>query len=160
MSTLPYRLNVGAALFDHQGRVFLGRRAGLPPDAPALWQLPQGGIDDGEAPRAAVLRELEEEIGTRNAEILEQHAEWLSYDLPPDLIGHAFAGRFRGQRQLWFALRFLGTDEDISLDRHSPAEFTEWRWADLSEIPALAVAFKRPIYERIAKDFARWTRQG
>ena len=156
MSTLPYRLNVGAALFDREGRVFVGRRAGLAAEAEALWQLPQGGIDDGEDPRAAVLRELEEEIGTRNAEILEEHADWLSYDLPPDLIGHAFAGRFRGQKQRWFALRFLGTDADIRLDRHVPAEFSDWRWVALSEIPGLAVAFKRSIYERIAQDFRQW----
>lgn len=156
MSTLPYRQNVGAALFNKDGLVFVGQRADLQPGADALWQLPQGGMDDGEDPGAAVLRELAEEIGTANADILEQHAEWLSYDLPEALIGRAFAGRFRGQRQKWFALRFLGADADIALDRDAHPEFSAWRWVPLRDIPALAVPFKRPIYERIAQDFARW----
>ncbi len=158
MSTLPYRLNVGAALFNKEGRVFVGRRADLAQDAAAVWQLPQGGIDEGEDPRTAVLRELEEEIGTRNADILQEHESWLSYDLPADLLGHAFTGRFRGQKQRWFALRFLGDDRDIALDRHGHPEFSAWRWIELAEIPELAVAFKRPIYHQIAQDFARWTK--
>jgi putative (di)nucleoside polyphosphate hydrolase len=156
MSTLPYRQNVGAALFNTDGLVFVGRRADLPAASDALWQLPQGGMDEGEDPSAAVLRELEEEVGTAQAEILEQHTEWLSYDLPEALIGRAFSGRFSGQRQMWFALRFLGSDSDIVLDRDAHPEFSAWRWVKLHDIPALAVPFKRPIYERIARDFARW----
>jgi putative (di)nucleoside polyphosphate hydrolase len=147
---LPYRLNVGAVLFGPDGRVFVGRRAGFP----GAWQLPQGGIDKGEDPKVAVLRELLEEVGTNKAEILGEHSEWLAYDLPPELVGVAWGGKYRGQRQKWFALKFLGTDSDIKLDADSHPEFEDWKWVPLSELPALAVAFKREIYEAIARDFA------
>ena len=157
MNDLPYRLNVGAALFNAQGCVFMGRRADQPNGAQSSWQLPQGGIDEGEDPAAAVLRELEEEIGTAQATILAEHPDWLTYDLPPDIARAAFAGRYRGQRQKWFALRFDGTDSDIALDRHTHPEFVAWRWVELAEIPALAVPFKRSIYERLAADFAHFT---
>ncbi len=151
---LPYRLNVGAALFNRQGRVFIGRRADIAPGVPGHWQLPQGGVDAGEDLRAAVLRELEEETGIRNAEIVAEHPDWHVYDLPPHLIGQAFGGRYRGQRQRWFALRFLGEDREIRLDAHTHPEFCAWRWAALSELPDLAVSFKRPIYAQLARDFA------
>ncbi len=147
---LPYRLNVGAVLFGPDGRVFVGKRAGFP----GAWQLPQGGIDEGEDPRAAVLRELLEEVGTDKAQIMGEHAEWLTYDLPPELMGVAWGGKYRGQRQKWFALRFLGADSDIDLEADSHPEFEAWKWVALSELPALAVAFKRDIYEMIARDFA------
>ena len=150
---LPYRRNVGAVLFNDAGRVFLARRAGTP-DA---WQLPQGGIDDGEAPAAAVLRELEEEIGTSRATVLAEHDVWLSYDLPADLVGLAWGGRYRGQTQRWFALRFTGTDADIALDRHAHQEFDAWRWGRLDELPSLAVAFKRPVYEALAVAFRKFS---
>ncbi len=156
MTGLPYRRNVGAVLFNRDGLVLVARRAHLP-NAEAVaggWQLPQGGIDEDEEPRAAVFRELAEEIGTANAELLAEHPEWLSYDLPEELIGKAFKGRFRGQRQKWFALRFLGADSEIRLDADPHPEFDAWRWAELSELPALAVSFKRPIYEVLARDFA------
>ena len=158
MSDLPYRPNVGAALFNREGRLFVARRADFPnaEGAPGGWQLPQGGIDADEDPREAVLRELEEEIGTAEATILGEHDEWLTYDLPPDLIGKALGGRYRGQRQRWFALRFTGDDSDIRLDRDPHPEFDAWRWADLAELPALAVGFKRPIYEALARSFARF----
>ena len=112
MTTLPYRPNVGAVLFNPHGLVFVARRADLPnvEGAPGGWQLPQGGIDEGEDVRAAVLRELAEEIGTDRAEIIGEHPDWLTYDLPPHLVGVALGGRYRGQRQRWFALRFTGTD--------------------------------------------------
>ncbi len=153
-SSLPYRLNVGAALFNHEGRVFIGRRADTAPGVPGRWQLPQGGVDEGEDLRSAVLRELEEEIGTRNADIIAEHPDWHAYDLPPHLIGQAFGGRYRGQRQRWFALRFRGEESDIRLDSHTHPEFCAWRWADLAELPDLAVPFKRDIYARLAQDFA------
>ena len=154
MSSLPYRLNVAAALFNREGLVFVGRRADLPASVAGAWQMPQGGIDVGEDPRAAVLRELAEEIGTARAEILAEHDEWFEYDLPAELVGRAFGGRYRGQRQRWFALRFLGDDADIRLDADVHQEFTAWRWVRLAEAPALTVPFKRAIYERIAADFA------
>ena len=157
-SLLPYRLNVGAVLFGPDGRVLVCRRADLPnvEGAPGGWQLPQGGMDEWEDPRVAVLRELAEEIGTDRAEILAEHPDWLTYDLPPELVGKALGGRYRGQRQKWFALRFLGTDADIRLDADPHPEFDAWRWAELAELPALAVSFKRAIYEELARSFARF----
>jgi putative (di)nucleoside polyphosphate hydrolase len=157
-TSLPYRRNVGAVLFNQDGRVFVARRADLPnaEGSPGGWQLPQGGIDADEDPRQALLRELEEEIGTARAEIIGEHPEWLTYDLPRELIGVALGGRYRGQRQRWFALRFAGEDSDIRLDLDPHPEFDAWRWADLSELPALAVDFKQPIYEVLAKSFARF----
>jgi putative (di)nucleoside polyphosphate hydrolase len=155
---LPYRANVGAVLFNGNGRVFVARRADLP-DAEGSaggWQLPQGGIDPDEDPSAAVMRELAEEIGTDSAEIIGEHPDWLTYDLPPHLVGAALGGRYRGQRQRWFALRFTGTDSDIRLDADPDPEFDAWRWVDLGELPALAVDFKRPIYRILATSFARF----
>ena len=137
-------------LFGADGRVLVARRAGL---ADAGWQLPQGGIDAGEDPRVAIFRELEEEIGTAHAEILAEHPDWLQYDLPPDLIGKAFRGRYRGQRQKWFALRFLGKDAEIRLDAHMHPEFDAWKWVELAELPGLAVAFKSTIYEAARTGF-------
>jgi len=161
-SSLPYRRNVGAVLFDCRGLVFVARRADLPnaEGAAGGWQLPQGGIDAGENPHAAVLRELAEEIGTARAEIIGEHPEWLRYDLPAELVGRALGGRYRGQLQRWFALRFLGTDADIRLDLDPHPEFDAWRWAELSELPALAVDFKRPIYEALVTSFARFATSG
>ncbi|MBU6499872.1 MAG: RNA pyrophosphohydrolase [Rhodospirillales bacterium] len=153
---LPYRPNVGAVLFSRAGLVLVARRADLPnaEGAPGGWQLPQGGIDADEDPRGAVLRELAEEIGTDRAEIIGEHPEWLRYDLPPELIGRALGGRYRGQLQRWFALRFLGEDSDIRLDADPHPEFDAWRWVALSELPELAVGFKRAIYATLATSFA------
>ena len=153
---LPYRDNVGAVLFNREGLIFVARRADLPnaEGAPGGWQLPQGGMDPGEDPRVAVLRELEEEIGTARAEIIAEHPDWLTYDLPPELLGKALGGQFRGQRQRWFALRFTGVDADIRLDLDPHPEFDAWRWARLEELPGMAVAFKRAIYVVLARDFA------
>jgi putative (di)nucleoside polyphosphate hydrolase len=161
-AALPYRRNVGAVLFDRNGRVLVARRADLPnaEGAPGGWQLPQGGIDEGEDPRSAVLRELAEEIGTDRADIIGEHPEWLTYDLPPELVGVALKGRYRGQRQRWFALRFTGGDADIRLDADPHPEFDAWRWAELAELPALAVAFKRHIYEVLVASFGRFARPG
>ena len=154
-ATLPYRPNVGAVLFNGRGQVFVARRANFPnaEGAAGGWQLPQGGIDADEDPRGAVLRELAEEIGTDRAEIIGEHADWLTYDLPPELIGRTLGGRYRGQRQRWFALRFLGSDADIRLDADPHPEFDAWRWADLTTLPSLAVDFKRPIYDILAVSF-------
>jgi putative (di)nucleoside polyphosphate hydrolase len=156
MSDLPYRPNVGAALFDARGYVFVARRADLPnaEGAPGGWQLPQGGIDAAEDPATAIFRELEEEIGTAKAEILGEHPDWLTYDLPPELLGKALGGKFRGQRQRWFALRFTGVDSDIRLDLDPHPEFDAWRWAPLTELPTLAPSFKRRIYTILAESFA------
>jgi len=161
LGRLPYRPNVGAVLFAASGDILVARRASFPnAEGPVGgWQLPQGGIDEGEDPAAAVLRELAEEIGTDQAEIIGEHPDWLTYDLPPELLGHALGGRYRGQKQRWFALRFLGTDGDIRLDADPHPEFDAWRWAKLSELPALAVEFKRPIYTILAQSFAHFAQQ-
>ena len=155
---LPYRPNVGALLFNPAGLVLVAHRADMPDAEGAAggWQLPQGGMDEDEDPAVAVFRELEEEIGTAHAEILAEHPEWLTYDLPPELLGKALGGKWRGQKQKWFALRFLGTDADIRLDLDPHPEFDAWRWAPLAELPAMAVPFKRAIYDRLAVDFSRF----
>ena len=158
MSDLPYRPNVGAVLFNRAGLVLVARRAELP-NAEARaggWQLPQGGIDEGEDPREAILRELAEEIGTSRAEVIGEHDAWLTYDLPPELIGVALHGRYRGQRQRWFALRFTGEESDIRLDLDPHPEFDAWRWVELAALPDLAVPFKRSIYEILTVSFARF----
>jgi putative (di)nucleoside polyphosphate hydrolase len=147
--SLPYRRGVGIALFNDQGRVFTGERI----DAPGAWQMPQGGIDAGEKPWPAALRELKEEVGTDKAERLAE-TDWLRYDLPPELVGRVWRGRFRGQEQKWFAARFLGTDADIDLEADHHPEFRAWRWTILAELPGLIVPFKRPLYVAVAEAFA------
>jgi putative (di)nucleoside polyphosphate hydrolase len=159
---MPYRPNVGAVLFNREGRIFVARRANFPnaEGPPGGWQLPQGGIDASEDPRVAIFRELGEEIGTAKAEIIGEHPEWLQYDLPPELIGKALGGKYRGQRQRWFALRFTGTDADIRLDLDPHPEFDAWRWDDLANLPSLAVGFKRDIYAVLAASFAGYAIPG
>lgn len=137
-----YRLGVGIMLLNGRGEVFVARRADVATDA---WQMPQGGIDDGEAPRTAALRELEEEIGTARAEIVAESRGWLSYELPADLIAKARHGGWRGQRQKWFIMRFTGTDGDINLDAEHP-EFNAWKWVSKEELPELVVSFRRQVY--------------
>ncbi|HAJ22741.1 MAG TPA: RNA pyrophosphohydrolase [Rhodospirillaceae bacterium] len=146
----PYRPCVGLMLFNNKGEVFIGNRIDVPGDH---WQMPQGGIDDGETPLDAALRELQEEIGTNKATVLAESATWYPYDLPAGLSRRIWKGKYRGQTQRWFALRFLGTDEDIDLTSHKP-EFGEWRWVDIQALPDLIVPFKRPIYERVLAEFA------
>lgn len=146
---LPYRRGVGVMLLDRSGRVFTGQRKDTHADA---WQMPQGGIDKGEAPEEAAFRELEEETGTRNAEILAASRKWLSYDLPLELVPQVWGGRYRGQTQLWFAMRFLGADEDINVATEHP-EFVAWRWVEMHALPKLIVPFKRPLYDDLVAEF-------
>ena len=150
-----YRPNVGIALFSKRGHVCLGRRINA--HGPFQWQMPQGGIDKGESPEAAAIREMEEEIGVsaKLATILEESPDWLYYDFPGDLKSR-LPGPYIGQRQKWFALRFEGSDSDVRLDFHTP-EFDAWRWADLSEVAPLIIHFKRPVYEEVVKQFVKWT---
>lgn len=157
-ATLPYRLNVGAALFSNAGKVLVARRADLPANNPHPWQLPQGGIDGDEDPERAVLRELREEIGTDAVTVIGQLDGWLTYDFPEAVLAK-FGARHRGQKQRWFALRFLGSDDMIRLDADKHQEFSDWRWEDLAMIPSLAVPFKRHVYERVARDFAPFAQQ-
>ena len=147
--TRPYRKGVGALLFDKRGKVFVAERLGVP----GAWQLPQGGIDKGEKPRRAALRELEEEIGTAKAEVLAKSRDWLAYDLPPKIAAKVWRGRYRGQKQRWFALLFTGTDADIDLEASGHPEFQAWKWVDIEDLPGLIVPFKRPLYEALVEEF-------
>lgn len=147
---LPYRPCVGMMVFNNDGRVFIGKRIDQTQEA---WQLPQGGIDQGENPREAALRELKEEIGTANVEFLREHPDWLTYDLPPNLIGRVWQGRYRGQRVKWFALRYLGEDREINLATREP-EFSEWRWLEIGDLLPLVVSFKKNLYAKAIAAFS------
>ena len=150
-----YRANVGLAVFSRAGHVFIGRR--INGRGAFQWQMPQGGVDKGETPEIAALRELEEEVGIapKLVDILQETEDWLYYDFPADLR-RRMGGPYLGQRQKWFALRFKGSDSDVRLDRHKP-EFDAWRWARLEEVPGLIVPFKRPVYQDVADRFEPWS---
>ena len=149
-NNLPYRPCVGIVLLNGKGDVFVGRRNDI--GGQRAWQMPQGGVDSGEAPQTAALRELREETGVRSVEILAETQDWLTYDYPPELQRRSFVKRFKGQRQKWFAMRFNGPESEIDLGyRH--AEFDAWAWRDLEDLPGLIVAFKRPVYEAVVREF-------
>ncbi|MEQ8504787.1 MAG: RNA pyrophosphohydrolase [Rhodospirillales bacterium] len=151
----PYRTGVGALLLNAAGLVWVGERIRkLDQQLEYPWQLPQGGLDEGEDPRDAVFRELEEETGTANAEIIAETPGWLSYDLPGEVRDRVWKGRFRGQRQKWFAMRFLGKDDEFDLNTHEKPEFSSWRWASMAELPSLIVPFKRGLYQDLVAAFA------
>ncbi len=149
IARLPYRRGVGVMLLNRERKVFVAQRIDTPF---AAWQMPQGGIDEGEAPRDAALRELEEEIGTRKAEIIGECGGWLTYDLPHDLVPKIWSGRYRGQSQKWFMLRFLGQDSDIRIDTAEP-EFSAWKWAAPDTLADFIVPFKRQLYREILAEF-------
>ena len=149
-SAREYRLGVGILLLNRSGLVFVGQRVDYPGEA---WQMPQGGIEHGETPRDAAFRELEEEIGSSRAELLAESGGWFEYDLPADVAKRIWRGRYRGQRQKWFAMRFLGEDREIDLETHHP-EFCAWKWVPPAELPRLIVPFKRRLYEDVLKEFA------
>ena len=136
-------------LLNPQGGVFVARRADL---RGAAWQMPQGAIDQGEDPRSAALRELAEETGISRAEILAESVGWMCYDLPAELLPGPWRGRWRGQRQKWFLMRFTGSDGDIDLGAGHP-EFDAWKWVPIQELPRLAVPFKRQVYLDILAEF-------
>lgn len=122
--------------------------------------MPQGGVDDGEDLRAAALRELEEETGITKVRVLAEAAEWFTYDLPPEAVGVALKGKYRGQKQKWFAVRFLGTDRDVNLKHHRPPEFDAFRWVGIDELPDLIVPFKRHVYEQVVEAFRHLAKPG
>ncbi|MFA5898585.1 MAG: RNA pyrophosphohydrolase [Hyphomicrobium sp.] len=160
-----YRPCVGITVINRSGLVWVGRRADSPSEEEgrgAWWQMPQGGIDPGEAPTDAALRELFEETGMRSVRILGDTPGWLRYDLPNHLIGKAWGGRYRGQEQKWFAVRFLGEESEINItpDDGHQVEFTEWRWVPLADVPALIVPFKRDVYVKVAEAFSAHARPG
>ena len=156
---LPYRPCAGMAVLDRSGRALIGRRVEGPEhvDEAHAWQMPQGGIDEGEDPYPAALRELCEETNIRSVEKLGEIADWLYYDLPRDLVGRAWKGRYRGQKQKWYAFRFAGPESEIDIEHpaggHEP-EFVEYRWEPMANLPNLVVPFKRTIYERVVREFS------
>jgi putative (di)nucleoside polyphosphate hydrolase len=159
---LPYRLCAGVMLLNHAGLVFIGRRLGGPEhtDATHSWQMPQGGLDENEDPYQGALRELYEETSVRSVTKLAEAEDWYAYDLPPAVGKGAWRGRYRGQRQKWFALRFTGDDREIDVrapggGKHRP-EFLEWRWEPMHNLPGLIIPFKRQVYAQVVKEFARF----
>ena len=155
---LPYRDCVGVVLINADGLVWIGERIAKwsGDESQHRWQMPQGGIDDGETPEAAAFRELHEETGADSAEIIGECARWLTYDLPERALGIALKGKYRGQRQRWFAMRFLGSDAeiDIAAKPGHKAAFSRWRWATIDEAVETVVSFKKPIYEELAREFS------
>lgn len=157
---LPYRPCVGLMVLNHKGLAFIGRRLGGPEHVDNVheWQMPQGGVDDGEDTYAAGLRELYEETSIRSVEKIGEIDEWLTYDIPRAIVGQAWKGKYRGQKQKWYAFRFVGKDKEIDImhpggGAHKP-EFAEWRWEPVKNLPSLIIPFKRNVYERVVREFA------
>jgi putative (di)nucleoside polyphosphate hydrolase len=161
--SLPYRPCAGLTVINREGLVFIGRRKSGPEhiDETHVWQMPQGGIDEGEEPYKAALRELYEETSIKSVEKLGEVADWIPYDIPRNIVGAAWKGKYRGQKQKWYALRFTGDESEIDIlnpgGGHEP-EFIAWRWEKIERLPELVVPFKRPAYEQIVREFARFTR--
>lgn len=148
---LPYRPNAGLVVLNHDGLVFAGQRLDTDYDA---WQMPQGGIDEGEDAKSAALRELEEETGivSNKVSFIEQTADWLTYDFPPELVGQLCGGKYRGQKQHWFLFRFLGDDTDININTKEP-EFSVWKWIEPEKLMDKIVPFKRDVYRQVFEGF-------
>lgn len=163
LAQAAYRPCVGIALFDRKGRVFVGRRRGVPEPYEHAWQMPQGGIDEGESPFQAAQRELYEETNVSAGSVtrLGEIEDWLAYDLPPEIMKRSWRGRYRGQTQRWVALGFTGDESEIDIAQpgggHCKPEFDAWRWVALQETPALVVPFKRHVYELVVARFSPLT---
>ena len=160
---LPYRPCVGTMVLNPHGLAFIGRRTCGPEQVDSIhaWQMPQGGLDPGEDPFKAALRELAEETSIRSVELLAESSGWLAYDLPPDVAAHAWGGRYRGQTQKWYALRFTGDESEIDVVNpaggHEP-EFAEWRWEPMRNLAEIVIGFKRKVYEQVVAEFAHLVR--
>jgi putative (di)nucleoside polyphosphate hydrolase len=160
---LPYRPCAGMAVFNRKGLVFIGRRIDGPEhvDDVHAWQMPQGGIDENEDPYKGALRELQEETNIRSVEKLGEIKEWVYYDIPREIAGKAWKGRYRGQKMKWYALRFTGKESEIDIAHpaggHEP-EFVEWRWERLEKTADLVVPFKRTVYERVVAEFSKFAK--
>lgn len=156
-TVLPYRPCAGIMLINRQGQLWLGHRKDEPNDegVGTWWQMPQGGIDPGEEPRAAAFRELHEETSVSSAELLAESDHWYAYDLPAHLIGKSFGGKYRGQTQRWFALRFIGDEREIDVLKPPTghAEFDRWRWAGADDAMRLLVPFKKDVYRKVIAEF-------
>ena len=157
-SAMPYRSCVGILVANQAGKVWVGRRNDAKGILPLghLWQMPQGGIDKGEEPWPAAQRELFEETSITSIEPIAESPDWLTYELPDDILGKALKGKYRGQKQKWFAVRFTGDDSEIDIlnpGDGNPPEFDDWRWAEVDELPGLIVPFKRPVYESVVAAF-------
>lgn len=154
VNSLPYRPAAGIMLLNQARKVWVGQRLDSTLEA---WQMPQGGLDQGENPQAGALRELEEETGIAPAlvEVIARSPGELTYDLPPDLVGKLWKGKWRGQRQVWFLMRFKGTDADVRIDTPDP-EFRAWKWAEPADLPSLIVPFKRDLYRAVLAEFSQW----
>jgi putative (di)nucleoside polyphosphate hydrolase len=164
VDSLPYRPCAGIMVLNRDGLVFIGRRNSGPEhtDTRNDWQMPQGGVDAGEDTYKAALRELYEETNIRSVEKLGEIADWLTYDIPRGLVGQAWGGKYRGQKQKWYALRFTGPESEIDINNpaggHEP-EFVDWRWEKMSALPGIVVPFKRLIYERVVVEFGKFARE-
>ena len=151
INTLPYRLGVGLVIINDQSKIFTGRRL----DSTKAWQMPQGGIDEGETPYQAGLREMMEEVGTNNVELLGEMQEWLNYEIPKKLAKRLWHGKYIGQTQKWLAFRFLGKDVEININTKHP-EFSVWKWEKAEQLSKLAVPFKKDIYEKVLKEYSEF----
>ena len=147
---LPLRLGVGIALLNHENKIFVGKRIDNPANS---WQMPQGGVDKNEDFLQAAKRELEEETSVRTVEVIKELKDWLTYDLPKNLLGKLWKGKYRGQKQKWFIMKFLGKNDEINIRTKKP-EFLDWKWIKASDLPKVAVDFKVNIYKKIAKELS------
>lgn len=145
-----YRPCVGIMLFNKQGNIFIGKRF----DSDSYWQMPQGGVDDGEELEQAALRELLEEVGTDKAEIVSKNKEWIHYNLPEEVIPTCWNGRYSGQKQRWFLMKFCGKDKDININYTDHPEFKEWRWQNVDDLVASAIPFKKEVYKKVIEEFS------
>ena len=145
---LPLRIGVGIILLNHENKVFVGKRIDNPKN---FWQMPQGGVNQNENFLQAAKRELEEETGIKSVELVKELNEWLGYDLPENLLGKVLEGKYRGQKQKWFIMKFVGKDNEINVKTKNP-EFLDWKWIEASKLPSIAVSFKVDLYKKLKEE--------